>query len=338
MFEQLRQALPGAIFHPPATSQQIDRVEEALNTRLPAWLRELYLHTNGIKSVQHHDPYLFSLEDNDDFPRSLLSWNRFLRNQWKQSESERKADFPEVDWDKLDVHRLLIIGGVNGRYWAIDPAGGPEIINHEASDVEDRTILASDLVSMCVDNEEMDQQIRSELFRGRKPIRRYEDAMPPSSDIELLLDTLVDLYRGTKGTSVRLRNLSSPGWSLYQGISQRPGEEGMLFILQRGSFEIQVATRDGNLFFVLRSKVWFQEEPLRCLVKDLPETLLCILYLFDMESFRTGDPSLRKDIATQTFRVWRHRYGPLEEKLEQMAEVLFHRDDYRMQEENRMGE
>src|SRR5205085_9737118 len=115
---------------------------------------------------------------------------------------------PEVEWEKFDVNKLLIIGGVNGINWAIDPAGVPEIINYDVQDIENREILAVDLVSMCLQNEKFEQEIREELFRGRKPVRRYEDAMPPSSDIELLLDTLVDLYRGNKGRSAHLRNLS----------------------------------------------------------------------------------------------------------------------------------
>jgi hypothetical protein len=338
MYDRLRPAVPGLVFHPPASEQQIARVERGLGMVFPGWLRELYLQSNGIFS-NRGDAYLYPLEKSDDVPNGLLDWNHFLRDQWELVAKDFQRDFPEIDWERLHVANLLVIGGFNGTDWAIDPQAGPAIIWYDVRDPESREVLAGDLVDMCVKQEAEQAAIHSLLFRGRKPLPQEDDELPATTDVAWLRDTLIELYRGGRGLGASSRCATSPGWSLYQAISSRPGEEGMLFVLSRGSFEIQIATRDGNLFFVMRAKVAFQEEPLRCLVKEIPEAVLCVLHLMDLRPWDArADEDARRAAAASAAEVWRHRYGPLEEKLERMADVLFGRDDRRLEEENAMGE
>jgi hypothetical protein len=71
MYDRLRASLPNAKFSPPATPEQIARVEKGLEVQFPDWLRELYLHCNGIRGT--YAIYLYALERNDDFLKVSLT-------------------------------------------------------------------------------------------------------------------------------------------------------------------------------------------------------------------------------------------------------------------------
>jgi len=96
IYERLRSELPSLNYYQPATETQIDRVENALNVKLPDWLRDLYLHSNGITASDSSSDYLLALERNHNFPESLLSWNLFLRDEWLSYLPEFKEHCPEL--------------------------------------------------------------------------------------------------------------------------------------------------------------------------------------------------------------------------------------------------
>jgi len=341
LFDRLRAALPNAIFYPPATEEQIARVEAALSTPFPDWLRSLYLCCNGIHSEKHSKPYLYALESNDDFRESLLSWNQFNRELWNSMVADLKYNQPGPDWDALDIRFSLLIGGLDGIDWAIDPKNGPQILRYDVRNPDDREVIGMDLVAACIKNEQEIQMFREEQLRGRQPHFREGNPNPQSCDVELVEDMLISLHGGSMGSSLR----GTGGWRdnlcpyLYQAISQRPGETGKLFIFHSDFIEIQVATRDGNLPFMLRAKVATQDMPLRCLVRGLPETLFCMLYVIaHLNPFRIRDNAEFTDWANHAAKIWSFKFGMPDPELEQMATILFDRDDRRMQEENPMGE
>jgi hypothetical protein len=339
LYERLRIALPGAEFAPPATEEEIARVEGALGNEFPEWLHQLYRCCNGIAGKEFHDPYLWPLENSSDPTYGLLGWNRFLRQNCDELRDISEANGKLDNWERSHARNFLIIGCENAVNWAIDvKTGGPEIIWYDERNPDDFSVLGDDLADVCARIEAKNREIHDELFRGREPIRRESDPLPPSTDIELILETLIELGRGTKGVPMFAREATSPNCSLYHCISQRPGETGMLFILAIHSFEIQIATRDGNLPFVFRVKTPFRQEPFRCLVKNLFEAMHRILCLIDVVYYETRDNRNEREAAGRRINgVWRDSCGPAIPELDEMAETLFRRDDNRLVEDNRLG-
>jgi hypothetical protein len=68
---------------------------------------ELYSRCNGIVAAEGRGIVLYALDRNDDFPESLLSSNQFHRQQWLLHLPDCKRFRPEIDWDRLDLRRLL---------------------------------------------------------------------------------------------------------------------------------------------------------------------------------------------------------------------------------------
>ena len=252
LFERIRAAVPGAIFYPGATEEQIGRVEGALGVRFPGWLRELYLCCNGIQEGKFRDPYLYALEKNDDFQESLLSWNEFIRGSWQENAPHYKQNFPETDWDFYDPRHLLLIGGSNGDDWGVDlRTNSAAIVRFDVRNPDSREVIAKDLVQMFLKDRLFGEKIHREIYCGRAPYRREAHPLPATSDVDFILDMLIEICRGSRSSSLKLREAGSPGWRLYRGISQREAEGGMLFLFEGGP-EVQVATVDGNLPFVMR--------------------------------------------------------------------------------------
>jgi hypothetical protein len=349
MYRRLRAAISDATFHPPATEQQIVRVEQMLGTRFPEWLRELYLCCNGISGHEFQEPYLNVLEspgNEEGCDYSLLGWNKFQRDECDFAR-ESYAEGGRLDeWEKSHARNFLIIGntGATAQDWAIRLDGGTEIVWYDVRNPGYYEVLGQDLVEVVVNYEREEHVIRDQIFRGREPIRREKDPLPPSTDIELLVDTLNELERGSKKIPMFVREATSPNFSLYRGISQKPSESGMLFILRIGRLEFQIATQDGNLPFVLRTQPSFQPESMQCLVGNLPDALICILYLLDIdresmrrESMRDFSSPAWDALVANAVHVWRHRGGSAIPELQAMAEILFGRDDRRFQEDTRLG-
>jgi hypothetical protein len=340
LFHRLRQALPNAVFGPPASEEQIARVEAALGTPFPGWLHELYGCCNGVRTADG-DHYLLVLETSDGSQLSLREWNKVIRELWDSMVSDWKAHEPDADWDALNVRHILLIGYIRGYEWAIDPKGDAHIISFSMHNPDYREIIAADLAVVCEKNEQHLAAIHDELFRGRQPRHREGNPAPPSCDVELIQDMLLALHGACvpslQRPSIPGRRSAAP--SLNQGISQRPGEDGMLFVFANPWVEIQVASRDGNLPYVLKAKVLAAPDlRLRCLVRDLPEAFLCMLSLIThLDAFRTREAGEFEARAKVVQKIWQGPFGVDDSELQHMADMLFARDDRRMQEENRLG-
>lgn len=162
IFERLRTALPKLIFYPPASPSQMERVEKSLRVKFPNWLRELYLHSNGITASDSSADYLLALECNDDFPESLLSWNQFLRDEWVSYLPDFQIYDPK--FNESDILEFLFIGTINFANWAIKTRLGPQIIWYNVRDVEHDQIFAGDFALACIQYEKWLQNPDSDLF------------------------------------------------------------------------------------------------------------------------------------------------------------------------------
>jgi len=333
LFDRLRAALPNLVFHPPATAAQINRVERQLETRFPAWLRDLYLCTNGIENPRNGDSYLFPLEGSE---QSLLEWNQFIRGLEGEHSPIVEATVPACDPGAITTGKLLMITYMNCIEWAIDPEGGTQIILHDVRDPDHRPVIGADLVEACCNELREDQEIREKLFRGRTPVRRDGHSPSPTCDVELIYDILNTLLHSMI-YPLENRIDAFPSGNLYRAISQRPGETGVLHILGWIRSEIQIASGDGNIPFVLRSKPSFYPEAITCLVKNLSDAILCILCLVDLDgqTAQTLDDRTKSQLITA---AWRDRGGAPIPEFEAVASVLFRRDDLRLKEENPLGE
>ena len=331
MYDRLRAALPNAKFFPPATTEQIARVEKGLQIRFPDWLRELYLHCNGIRGT--YAIYLYALERNDDFSESLLNWNLFHRDLWQENLDDAKQNRPEIDWDGLDPRNLLIIGSDNGLDWAIKLTGETSIVNFDVRNPDDREIVAKDLVEACVANERQEEETHEDLFRGREQYCRVSKPWAEMRDIDRLFELILTIYTpsGYNPGDIRL------SWYFDRAISQRAGETGELFIIKTGSDEIRIATRDGNFPFVMRLSAWPMEQELICSVHDLKDALMRVLAAHDAISLPWKDANERpRPDEAELHRIWRSA-GREDAELFEIAEVLCRRDDKRRVEDNRLG-
>jgi cell wall assembly regulator SMI1 len=337
LFARIREALPDAVFYPPATEQEITRVESSLGHRLPEWLRDLYRCTNGIHSSGWNDPILLSLEENEHFSHSLKSWNQSARFDWNQATKDDDNVNPAVD-DGWGPNHILIIGYTNGTNWATDLTESMQIIHYEFSSPSTDCVVAQDLAQCYLEHRLQIEEIHRQLYCGRAAHRRTLELPPPQKDVEFVLDMLNESEKGTISWSAKMRNAASPRWSLWRGISQQPQDKGLLFIFQRGSCDIQVATRDGDLPFVIRGKAPFLDHPLRCLVRDIPETLLCFLYLPDRQYYGEHKSSAERDELNRFSKtIWKYRNVPQDAELDAIADTLFLRDDHRLEDNAPLG-
>jgi hypothetical protein len=330
MYERLGAALTNARFFPPATAEQIARVEKALEFQFPDWLRELYLRTNGISG--DHAVYLYALEKNDDFPESLLSWNRFNRDLWQENIEATKQNQPQIDWDALDPQNLLIVGSDNGLDWAIQREGR-RITLFDVRNPDDRQPVGGDLVEACVEHERRERETHEALFRGREIYRPKYQSRSEKRDIDLLFEVILALHAPPDCDPHDYRS----SWYFDRAISQRPGESGQLFIITIESDQIRIATRDGNLPFAMRLTAWPMEQELSCTVRVLKDALMHILAAKDAISLPWASANERpRPDESELRRIWR-TIGPPDPQLLDMAELLFRRDDRRRTDENRLG-
>ena len=335
IYDRLRAALPAARFQPPATRAQIAGVEQALTVRFPDWLRDLYLHCDGIRPADSRGPFLYALERNDEFPETLLSWNQFHRSEWLNNLPDCKRFRPEIDWDKLGPQHLLIIGTDESVEWAIQPESGMQIICYDVRNPECLEVVGADLVQACLQRERFLHEIDEELFRGRELYRGEHDTSPASSDIDRLFDIIVALH---KPHDTQLGIHVRTGWDLFRAISKRPGESGELFILPIGvNAEVRIATRGGNLPFAMRLTAWPFERDFQCVVAPLKDALMNILAATDAIRLPWVDGQRPRPDESTLRQIWRDVIGLSQPELIDMAEVLFARDDRRRVEDNESG-
>jgi len=323
IFERLRAAIPTATFHPPASEAQIVRVERLLGSPFPDWLRELYLRCNGISGAAFGDPYLYPLETGNE--HSLLGQNEYFRSEWDDKLDWYKEVDPTADWENRDIRDLLIIGRCHTINWAIEVAGGRQIIRYSLHGPGRREVLAEDLVEMCEKTEAEQREIHEKHYRGRQPYRREAELAPPRRDIDRIMDRLnFDATEIPRKHGIRV----SPPWRVDRAISQRPGETGELYILHGGGMSIRLISRDGNFPFVMKIK-WRKAEP-SCTVNKLSQVLARI------EGAQEEVRSNQRRLGV-VLRIWNQDAAPFDDELFDMSEILCGRDDRRMEEDNALG-
>lgn len=335
LYKRLTARLPAAKFYPPAAREQIARIERALGTRFPKWLRDLYLCCNGIRPADMCGPYLYALERRDDFRESLLSWNQFHRRLWLDNIAAYKRNRPEIEWDLYDPGKLLIIGTDEDEEWAIRTDAGMEIIRYDVRNPECPEIIGADLLEACLNREDRLNDVNEDLFRGRELYRNETGERPAACDVERLFDTIVHIHRWrdpTPGVKV------STGWALFRAISQREGEAGQLFILRIGIDEqVRIVTRDGNVPFSMHLRAWPGKEDLRCIVTCLAEALSRILTATEAVRLPWLDGKRPCPDELLLRQVWRNAVNGRHAELSRMAEILCARDDRRRSEKNELG-
>jgi hypothetical protein len=339
LYERLRLALPDAEFGPPATEQQIAQAERALQTTFPDWLRQLYLKCNGISGHEFNDPYLYPLETpGHDDTYTLVGWNQFLRGTCDQLRETYESDGDLPLWEKTHAKNYLIIGYENGTNWAIDiKTGRPQIIWYDERNPGDYSVLGEDLADVCAKNEAKNREIHNQLYRGRQAIRRDDATTPPTCDVEHIIDLLIDLARGSRSIPISIRESGRPNLNFYQRLKATPEEPGALFILEANHLLLSIATRDGNVPFVLRAKLDWTQEPLHCLVHDLPDALLRIMLVVELARDRNATDNQRTRRIDASRTVFELNHGPPDPDFERLADYLFARDDRRLEEANQLG-
>lgn len=326
IFQRLKAALPKASFQPPASKKQIERVEKALNVSFPEWLRELYLCCNGIENGGY--VYLYALQKSDAFSQSLLSWNQFLRSEWRDNLTQLKEFRPEVNWDDTDPHRLIIIGGIEMLNWAIDPLSGPEILNYDVRNEGPCEAIAKDFVEACLNQERQDRDAIERLFRGREKYRDASKSPPASKDIDRIIDAFLAIQEP--------RNV----FSFQRRIRNRPDEVGDLYALNLGiDNELRMVSRNGNFPFAFRLRAWPYENEFECVVRNMPDAIRIMLNAEAALSLHWTDANQRpKPDEAELRRIFRAR-GDWESipRLKRVADELFARDDKRHLEKNAWG-
>ena len=327
--------MPTARFFTPASDARIAGAEAELGHRFPSWLRQLYRTSDGILSADGGGPYLYSLKKSDSFPYDLVAWNQFHRDLWLSNLDDCKRSRPEIDWDRLDPHQLLIIGSDDGTEWAVRLDGDAEILDYDVRNPADREVVGADLIEACVRRERRKHEVVENLWRGRAPYRDQSDTSPPTCDVDQLFDAFIALHRPADfppGARIGL------GGSLDRATSQRPGEAGKLFIFSLGlEDEIRIATADGNLPFIMRLNAWPFGRTFSVTVHTLGDAMWRILATIPALQLPWVDVQRPCPDESALARIWQEGPGVPLPDLTAMADALCVRDDRRRVEPNDLG-
>lgn len=111
LHQRLRESLPSCTFRPPATEDQVRRIERELGLILPQEIRRLYLHYDGF----HCGRSLKLLPLIGPAPRkpgeeSVLSWNQFRRGPGWEEGYEPPAHVLELGFLNDDEYVGIDLG------------------------------------------------------------------------------------------------------------------------------------------------------------------------------------------------------------------------------------
>ena len=329
MFEQLKAILPQAKFYPPATAVEIERAEKALKFKMPDWLCELYRKCNGIKG--DGETYLFPLKKRGVGKEGLVSWNRFIRNEWDCNFPDLVECRPEIDWTKCDPNPFLMISTSDGMSsWAIKPGQSHQIYDYYVqSEGEAPAVIAENFVEACAAVAKRIKEFEEDYCRGRAFYSPRSDRQRPR-DIDRLYRQLINPSQNPFGPEANV------GWHMKRGISQRPHEKGELYILNIGPEIGRLISRDGNCPFIMRLKVWSKKKERSCVVWNLNDALLRLEAAEKLVSLHWKNGKRPKPDISALRRVWKST-GNEDRELEEIADILCARDDCRRQHDNKMG-
>jgi hypothetical protein len=237
LHQRLREALPNCTFRPPATEEQLRRVERELGVTFPQDIRRLYLHYDGFHCGSEARVELLPLIGSE--PRklgeeSVLSWNHFKKGPGWEPGYEPPA-------------HVLELGFLNDdEYFGIDLRSGEVVlVLRRGNEVEP---AGRDLCKLLVEEYEEQRRFHEELekhvYRGRVPYFPVKPGDGPQRDI----DRLILSYVAARPTAFFLRQLSDdPGdlggtWVLSVGFD--PGWE-----------QIRVKSPTGDCPFIVESDV-----------------------------------------------------------------------------------
>ena len=144
LHQRLRESLPSCTFRPPATEDQVRRIERELGVILPQEIRRLYLHYDGFYGGWSLNLLpLIGPELRKPGEESVLSWNQFRRGPGWEEGYEPPAHVLELGFLNDDEYV-----GINLR------TGETVIVQRRGNEVEP---AGRDLCDVSVD-EYKDQQ------------------------------------------------------------------------------------------------------------------------------------------------------------------------------------
>jgi hypothetical protein len=127
-----RQLFPNGRFFPPATEEQIVRVETELGMRLPDQLRRLYFDCDGFREDRGNAKYLLSLSDEDHIG-SLVTITRCM---W-------------TEFQTPDLRPFVFFGSASGdEVWGISPQRPDEVIAYHHHMEDEYAIAGSDILDV----------------------------------------------------------------------------------------------------------------------------------------------------------------------------------------------
>jgi hypothetical protein len=237
LHQRLREALPHCTFRPPATKDQLRRVERELGITLLEDIRRLYLHYDGFHCGGEARVELLPLigpEPRKAGEESVLSWNQFRRGPgW-----EKGYEPPE---------HVLELGFLNDdEYIGIDLRNGMVmVVFRRGNEVEPAgRDLCEVLVEEYEDQRRFHEELQDRVWKGRVLYNPVKPAEGPQRDI----DRIVLRYLEARPAAYFLRQLTEdaaePGGNWILSVGFDPGWE-----------EIRLKSPTGNCPFIVESDV-----------------------------------------------------------------------------------
>ena len=110
LHQRLRELLPSCTFRPPATEDQVRRVERELGVTLPEEIRRLYLRYNGFHGGGSLQLLPLIGPPRKPGEESVLSWNQFRRGPGWEEGDEPPAHVLELGFLNDDEYIGIDLG------------------------------------------------------------------------------------------------------------------------------------------------------------------------------------------------------------------------------------
>jgi hypothetical protein len=131
-----RELFPDGRFSPPASDEQIARVEAELGLRLPDQLRRLYLECDGFREDRGNAKYLLSLLEEDHIG-SVVTVTRCM---W-------------TEFERPDLRSFIFFGCASGgEIWGISPDRPDQVIAYHHHMEDEYEIVGSEIADVWRDD------------------------------------------------------------------------------------------------------------------------------------------------------------------------------------------